>query len=294
MHAARALRAGVVRAVRVGPSVRDVRSRTADGSEGVRRPPDAAVLPRALLVAEVWLVLALSLGRSGLFALVNLIASATAPGRLGDQTAVLNGSRAPGRPWLDLSLQVLSIGFGLTPVLLVIYLVVRSGQGVRALGVDGTRPRRDGLWGAGLAAAVGGAGLAFYLITYALGVNLTVVAENLPQVWWRIPVLILSAAQNALVEEFVVVGYLVLRLRQLGWGTRSVIGASAVLRGSYHLYQGLGGFFGNMVMGVVFAYVYHRWGRLWPLVVAHTLMDTVAFVGYALVAGHVGWLPSPG
>jgi membrane protease YdiL (CAAX protease family) len=265
--------------------------RTAAGTEGVRRPRGPAGLPRGLLIAEVWLVLALSLGRSGMFALVNLIASATAPGRLGDQTAVLNGSRAPGRPWLDLALQLLSIGFGLTPVLLVIYLVVRSGHGMRALGVDGTRLRRDALWGAGLAASVGGAGLAFYLISYALGVNLTVVAEDLPQVWWRIPVLVLSAAQNAFLEEFVVVGYLMLRLRQLGWGTRSVIGASAVLRGSYHLYQGLGGFFGNVVMGVVFAYVYHRWGRLWPLVVAHAVMDVVAFVGYALLAGHVGWLP---
>lgn len=267
-------------------------ARTSEGREGVRRPRDSGGLPRALLIAEVWLVLALSLGRSGVFALVNLIASAAAPGRLGDQAAVLNGSRAPGRPWLDLSLQLLSIGFGLTPVLLVVYLVVRSSDGVRALGVDATRPRRDALWGAGLAASVGGAGLAFYLVSYALGINLTVVAENLPAVWWRIPVLILSAAQNAFVEEFVVVGYLVLRLRQLGWGTGSVIGASAVLRGSYHLYQGLGGFVGNMVMGVVFAYVYRRWGRLWPLVVAHTLMDLVAFVGYALFAGHVGWLPS--
>jgi membrane protease YdiL (CAAX protease family) len=65
-----------------------------------------------------------------------------------------------------------------------------------------------------------------------------------------------------------------------------------VLRGSYHLYQGLGGFAGNAVMGLVFGEVYRRWGRLWPLVVAHTLMDLVAFVGYALLAGHVGWLPA--
>jgi len=46
-------------------------------------------------------------------------------------------------------------------------------------------------------------------------------------------------------------------------------------------------------MGLVFGWLYHRWGRVTPLVVAHTLMDTVAFVGYALLAGHVGWLPTP-
>jgi hypothetical protein len=30
-----------------------------------------------------------------------------------------------------------------------------------------------------------------------------------------------------------------------------------------------------------------------PLVAAHTLIDVVAFVGYALLVGHVGWLPTP-
>ena len=28
-----------------------------------------------------------------------------------------------------------------------------------------------------------------------------------------------------------------------------------------------------------------------PLIVAHTLLDVVAFVGYTLLAGHVSWLP---
>jgi membrane protease YdiL (CAAX protease family) len=258
----------------------------------------AATLPagltRPILIAELVVVLALSLGRSGVFALVNLIASATAPGRLASQTAVLNSSRAPGRPWLDLILQLLSLGFALTPVLLVAYLLVRSGQNLRALGLDATRPRQDVVRGAVIAALIGGTGLALYLITHALGVDLTVVAENLPNVWWRIPVLVLSAAQNALLEEVVVLGYVMLRLRQLGWNSRNAIAVSALLRGSYHLYQGVGGFIGNAAMGVVFGWLYNRWGRVGPLVAAHTLIDVVAFVGYALLAGHVGWLPTPG
>ena len=249
-------------------------------------------LTRGLMVAELCLVLAVSLGRSAVFAVVDLVASATAPGRLANQVAVLNGSRAPGRPWLDLVLQLLSLGFGLTPVFLVVYLLARSGQRLRTIGVDATQPARDLAHGAALAAAVGGAGLAFYVITHALGVDLTVVASDLPAVWWRIPVLVLSALQNALLEEFVVVGYLMSRLRQLGCGPRTTIALSALLRGSYHLYQGLGGFAGNAAMGLVFGGVYRRWGRLVPLIVAHTLMDLVAFVGYALLAGHVGWLPA--
>jgi membrane protease YdiL (CAAX protease family) len=250
-------------------------------------------LTRGMLVAEVWLVLALSLGRSGVFALVDLVASATAPGRLANQAAVLNGSRAPGQPWVDLVLQLLSLGFGLAPVLLVVYLLARSSQSLRTVGFDATEPTRDVRRGLGLAAAVGGAGLAFYLVTHALGVDLTVVPESLPAVWWRIPVLALSALQNALLEEVIVVGYLLLRLRQLGFGDRTAVGLSAVLRASYHLYQGFGGFAGNLVMGLVFGWMYRRWGRLGPLVLAHTVMDLVAFVGYALVVGHVSWLPHP-
>ena len=42
--------------------------------------------------------------------------------------------------------------------------------------------------------------------------------------------------------------------------------------------------------GLVFGAAYRRWGRVMPLVVAHTLLDVVAFVGYSLLRGHVGWL----
>jgi membrane protease YdiL (CAAX protease family) len=247
---------------------------------------------RRLLIFEVVVVLALSLGKSAIYAVVDIVASATAPGGLAAQVTVMNSSKAPGRPWLDLVLQVLGLGFGLVPVVLVGYLLLRDGKGWRAIGLDRTRRARDVSGGMLLAAAVGGAGLVLYLISHAMGVNLTVVAADLPDVWWRVPVLLLAALQNALLEEVVVVGYLLLRLRQLGVGDRTAIGISALLRGSYHLYQGFGGFAGNVAMGLIFGAVYRRWGRLGPLVVAHTLMDAVAFVGFTVLAGKVSWLPS--
>jgi membrane protease YdiL (CAAX protease family) len=247
---------------------------------------------RRLLIFEVVVVLALSLGKSAVYAVVDIVASATAPGGLAAQVTVMNSSKAPGRPWLDLVLQLLGLGFGLVPVVLVGYLLLRDRLGLRSIGLDRTRPGRDAGGGMLLAAAVGGAGLVLYLISHAMGVNLTVVAADLPDVWWRVPVLLLAAVQNALLEEVVVVGYLLLRLRQLGIGDRTAIGISALLRGSYHLYQGFGGFAGNVAMGLIFGAVYRRWGRLGPLVVAHTLMDAVAFVGFTLLAGKVSWLPS--
>ncbi len=254
--------------------------------------PASSPLPRRLLVFELVVVLALSLGRSGVYALVNLLESATEPGALSSQKAVLNSSLAPGRPWFDLTYQLLALLFGVVPVLLVLYLLARSDDHPRGLWARGAAQyRRDTFAGLALAAVVGGTGLAFYLITHAMGVDLTVVAEDLPSVWWRYPVLLLSALQNALLEEFVVVAYLLTRLRQIGLRTPVAITVSALVRGSYHLYQGLGGFVGNAAMGLPFGWLYTRWGRVTPLVIAHTVLDVVAFVGYALLAGHVSWLP---
>jgi membrane protease YdiL (CAAX protease family) len=178
-------------------------------------------------------------------------------------------------------------------VALAWYLLVRSDDDPRVLWSRGPgQTRHDVSAGAIVAALVGTAGVAFYLTAYAVGLNLTVVAEALPAVWWKYPVLLLSALQNALLEEVVVVGYLILRLRQLGVSSSSAIAVSALVRGSYHLYQGIGGFVGNAVMGVLFGFLYVRWGRVAPLVVAHTLLDVGAFIGYAVLAGRVSWIPT--
>jgi membrane protease YdiL (CAAX protease family) len=80
------------------------------------------------------------------------------------------------------------------------------------------------------------------------------------------------------------------RLRQMAWRTGWVVAASALLRGTYHLYQGFGAFVGNAIMGVVFGLVYVRWKRVMPLVVAHAILDMVAFIGYTLAKDHISWL----
>lgn len=251
-----------------------------------------ALSARRLHRDETLLVLALSLGASGVSALISFVGSLTKPGGLKDQAATLNASAAPGRPWLDLAWQLFGIATALVPVALVAHLLMREGQSLRTLGFDRTSRVWDLGRGAAVAAVIGSTGIAFYLAARGLGFNLTVVPEALPAVWWKYPVLVLSALQNAVLEEVIVVGYLLRRLRQLGWTPGAALVASSVLRGSYHLYQGIGGFVGNMVMGVVFVWLYRRWGRVGPLVVAHSLLDIGAFVGYALLAGKVGWLPT--
>nr|WP_240675556.1 CPBP family intramembrane glutamic endopeptidase [Cellulomonas endophytica] len=233
------------------------------------------------------MVLGLSLGRSGVYAVVTLLDRLTREQALGAQTATLNASRSE-RPWLDLTLQLLSIAFALVPVALALYLLSASGRSaLRRIGLDRARPGRDLAVGVGLAAVIGLPGLLLYAVGRALGLTVEVQAAALDAAWWTVPVLVLAALQNALLEEVVAVAYLLERLRELRWGAPAVVVTSALLRGSYHLYQGWGAFVGNVVMGLVFAEWYRRRRRVAPLVVAHTLMDVVAFVGYALVPDDV-------
>ncbi len=243
------------------------------------------------LSVEVLLVLGVSLGMSALYAAVNLIGSLTAAKPLSQQQAVLNGSAAPGRPWLDLTLQMLGILAAVVPALLAVFLLQRSGQPPTAIGLDVRQPRRDLVRGILLALLIGIPGIGLYLAAHALGISLSVVAEALPHVWWRYPVLVLSAVENAVLEEVVVVGYLLTRLDRIGWRPNRALLASATLRGSYHLYQGFGGFIGNFIMGLIFGRFFQNTRRVIPLIVAHSLIDMVSFVGYALLKGHVSWLP---
>jgi membrane protease YdiL (CAAX protease family) len=266
---------------------------TSSGTFGgtVELPLEQPPLTRSVLRNELLLVLALSLGASALGALISFVGALTESADLASQKATLNGTRAPGRPWLDLARQLFSILSALVPVALVAHLMRREGSSLAELGFDLHRRAADLGRGTLLAAAIGGSGLLLYLGARSSGANLTVVPTTLPDVWWRIPVLIGSAVQNSVVEEVIVVGYLMRRLGQLDWSWPAALATSAVLRGSYHLYQGIGGFIGNLVMGLIFGLLYRRWGRVGPLVVAHALIDIVAFVGFVLLKDRVSWLP---
>ncbi len=243
-------------------------------------------------LTETWLVLGVSLGSSAVYALLRIVDRLTRAESLAQQTSAMNSSVTPDRPWLDVSYQLVGIGLALVPVVLAIHLLRRDDPDEpHTMGFDLRRPAAD-LWrGAALAAAVGIPGLAFYLLAKAAGINTTVAAANLVgAAWFTVPVLVLAAAQNAVLEEAVMVGYLFRRWGEAGWGTWRVIVTSAVIRGTYHLYQGFGGFVGNLVMGLLFGWLYTRTKRVMPLVIAHTILDVVAFVGYALLEPHVSWL----
>ena len=247
----------------------------------------AAVDRRRDTRVEVVIVLLLSLGQSAVYAVVSLIAKLTAGKPLSQQTVTMNPSQSP-RPYLDLTYQLLGIFFALVPVLLALYLL---GSARAELGVPRWRPRSDLARGAGLAAIIGIPGLLLLYAASKLGLNAQLVPAGLLPRWWAVPVLILAAIENAVLEEVIVVGYLMTRLLSFGLRLPLIIAGSALLRGSYHLYQGFGAFVGNAVMGVVFALFYVRFKRVMPLIVAHSLLDVGAFVGYTLLPkAWLAWL----
>lgn len=244
---------------------------------------------RRVVTLELVIVFAATLGWSGLRSLISLLDSLASPVALNKQQAQLNVPLAHVGV-LDLfaqladALQLLAWGS------LGVYLVYRAGLKLADIGLDWSRIGSDLLRGCGLAALIGIPGLGFYLLARTIGINLTVVPASLSDTWWRIPVLVISAAANAWAEEALVIGFLLTRLRQLGRTENTSLVISAVLRGSYHLYQGFGGFLGNIVLGLVFGRVWQKTNRLWPMVLAHTILDVVSFVGYALLVGILPFL----
>jgi membrane protease YdiL (CAAX protease family) len=243
-------------------------------------------MSRGRLGVEIALVLGLSVGMSALYSLVGIIVRVTRDTPLSEQTATINTS-ASTLEWVDFTYQSLGIISSLVPVALVMFLLWSPHKPRwSALGLDTARPLRDGISGFGLAALIGIPGLGVYLLGRELDLTVTVVPTALTTYWWTIPLLLVLALRAGLVEEVIAVGYLFARLRQLGMPLWGVILAQALLRGTYHLYQGFGAFIGNVIMGLIFGWIYSRTHRLAPLIIGHSLIDAVAFVGYPIALSY--------
>lgn len=261
------------------------------GRESEPGPVDAASRPgqapsvalRSRVRAEILIVLGLSLGQAAVTAILQLLRRLSLDVPLGEQTAALNPSRAD-LPTLDLIYQIASIVFTVLPVALAIYLLASTRRRATArIGLDLAQPARDLGHGFALAALIGIPGLGLYVAGRALGVTVEIQAAALDMHWWTVPILVLAALQYGLLEEVIAVAYLTEKLEELAWHPAAIVVSSALLRGTYHLYQGFGAFVGNVIMGLIFAEYYRRRRRVMPLVIAHMLLDLVAFVGYMLL-----------
>lgn len=246
---------------------------------------------------EIGIVLALSLLPSAIYAIISLLetlALTSASGGIGSAQQAINPQTST-IPAADIARRVAATLFAFVPVALAIWLLWRRREtGFERLGLTVSKSKRflrDLGSGVLLALAIGIPGLALYAASRVAGLTPQLVTSSTELAWWMVPLLLLAATRAALIEEVIVVGYLSTRLRTLGWTYVAILAASAVLRGSYHLYQGPAMALGNVAMGVVFTGWYLRAkrkdahgdrARVLPLVLAHFLLDCVAFFGYPL------------
>jgi membrane protease YdiL (CAAX protease family) len=250
--------------------------------------PAAPAVDRRTLRSELLVVLAVSFFASAAYAAVQFIYDAL---HVPVSTPVTVRPLPPAfDPYVFVS-RIFGELFDLAPVALVAHLLARSGETMRRLGFDRAQVRGD----TGLGVVLGLAAIAALV-----GANAAARALDLPfrpveytnaDATAAIVVLaLLSSTVSAVSEEVIVNGYLLTRLGDLRWTENRALVASALLRGSYHLYQGIGGFLYNVVGGLVAGRIFQRTKRIVPLVVAHLLIDVGAFVLAYFWPGRPGWL----
>jgi membrane protease YdiL (CAAX protease family) len=175
--------------------------------------------------------------------------------------------------------QLVGVGLQLVPVALVAHLLARARSSMQSLGFDLRRPKHDLVWGAGLALLAHGAALAASAAARALDLPFRpIFAINSDAHFAALILIFASSATAAIAEEVIVNAYLITRLERLGWRPSRALLASAVLRGTYHLYQGIGGFIFNLVGGLVAGRIFQRTRRVMPIVVAHFLIDVIGYL----------------
>jgi membrane protease YdiL (CAAX protease family) len=203
--------------------------------------------------------------------------------------------------WSDYSPEIVDViaQTGLA-VAIVLLLGARRGVTPRTLGL--TLPHRaDGRVAAGQATRI----LAWAVFAQVLGgvINAALQTGHLPTSTPNAPELIFSVAdsiQAGIIEELVVLAFVVVTLRQAGRAWWEVTVVALVLRGSYHIYYGPG-VVGILVWAALFYWIYVRTRSLILLMACHTAWDTVVFLsqrwsaiaGVAIVVAAGLWIAAP-
>jgi membrane protease YdiL (CAAX protease family) len=141
--------------------------------------------------------------------------------------------------------------------------------------------RADVLVGFGLAALAYFGNILLWIVTSLIFPDAAKDAAGTELITSKLSVSLVAAVcfVNPIFEELFVGGYLIRFLKD----HRSVVvavNASVLIRMTYHLYQGPIGVVGIVPFGLVFGWYFARKGRLWPLIIAHAIMDVVGFWSY--------------
>jgi CAAX protease family protein len=164
-----------------------------------------------------------------------------------------------------------------SPVLVIGYLLARSREGWRGIGLTRFRPGDVGmgavLWAASFVLVI----VLAQLFQYFGQREVDFLSEGLP-LWFRVVQAVSIAVTAGVTEEIVVRGYAQTRLEQLRVSTATILVVPTLLWGVLHVYQGLGAAMTIFGLGLMYAWYYHRTRRLWPLILAHTLFDMTQLV----------------
>jgi membrane protease YdiL (CAAX protease family) len=173
-------------------------------------------------------------------------------------------------------------------IVLVLYLIYRSGERLTRFGLRRWQTRRDLGWGVGLLVL----GMIGYYAAYYLYVVLSqrlhwslarpnVSMLSMPAGGLDFALLLAMCIANGIREELIVRAYLIPRLEQLLGSTAAALLLSTILFVSYHSYQGLTGMIGVCGIGLIYGGAFCLLRRFWPLAIAHGLQDFVSFAWHA-------------
>lgn len=187
-----------------------------------------------------------------------------------------------GHELLSLPFDVLLYGIQLAAPALVLYLLWRNGEGAASIGLTVDRPRLKGdaalLLPVFAAAFFGPLGVLQVILATAGVHGFNPSTTGVPHIY--AVVALVAGVQAGIVEEIVVLGYLVRRLEQLGLRSGPLIAVAVLVRVSYHLYYGAA-VIAFIVWAAVSVILYRRFRRLWPFIVVHILWDVT--VGLAAI-----------
>lgn len=133
-----------------------------------------------------------------------------------------------------------------------------------------------------------GLGLGLAVASYALFVVAQVTGEHLLRIDMAsaaafypkaapdldLQLVFVTSVVNGVYEELFVAGYIITALAPVR-GPWAAINVSTGIRLLYHLYQGPIGILAIVPLGILYGWVYVRTRQIWPLVVAHIVIDVV-------------------
>jgi hypothetical protein len=167
----------------------------------------------------------------------------------------------------------------LTGLAVAVVLLLSSRRGVTPKALGLTLPRgADGRLAGGVTTRI----LAWGIFAQVLGgvINAVLQTGHLPTSQPNGAELLFSvfdSVQAGVVEELVVLGFVVVTLRQAGRPWWEVTTVALVLRCSYHIYYGPG-VLGILVWAALFYWIYLRFRSLILLMICHAAWDTVGFL----------------